>query len=40
MTKNEKFTNELQKDHDNKLQEILNNLDKLFFKDDFYDHEK
>lgn len=38
--KNEKSIKELKDTQDSKFKEIIENLDKLFFKDDFYDHER
>lgn len=40
IARNEKYIKDLKDNHDTKLSEILNQLDKLFFKDDFYDHER
>jgi len=40
ITRNEKYIKDLKDNHDSKLTEILTSLDKLFFKDDFYDHER
>jgi len=40
ISRNEKYIKDLKDNHDSKLTEILTSLDKLFFKDDFYDHER
>jgi hypothetical protein len=40
ISRNEKYIKDLKDNHDSKLTEILTKIDKLFFKDDFYDHER